>query len=421
MPITTRFASAVSTVGTWSNATNIYSDDGVYATTAGSRNTNWDIIGSSFGFTIPAGSTINSVTCEIEYKLSTTASAHTNTLQMQYNGSLKGTAVTSTAEPTTDTKWTKSTNNGTWTVTELNNNLTQVLWRVRRTSNTACTYSIDYMTVTVDYTEPTYDFSGSVTSSSSSNVTLTNNKSVSSSVTFSSTSSISITHTKQEVSYNYSGTVSSTSSSNVIIGSRKNANTTYPISATTNDVVSVRKNAGTSISTSSVSNDVATVRKNAVTSISVSSASSDVISVRKNAVSTVSISSLTSDSITYSKTEEGYNFSGQVLETVSSSVTIQNRKNSSSSFSSSGVTDVDLTYTMSTIIGTNVNVTGISNILSTATKAIAATINISGIGIVTISVPPKTFATVYRSNKTRVWRGLNQEEQFYLRNNMRGR
>ena len=125
-------------------------DDGAYAVTPGARNANWDIIGSVFDFSaIPAGSTINSISVEVQYKLSTTASAATLTLQAQNSGALSGTAATSTAEPTTDTIWTNSTT-GTWTYNDLTN--LQVLLRVRRTSTTACNYSIDYLAANVNYT-----------------------------------------------------------------------------------------------------------------------------------------------------------------------------------------------------------------------------------------------------------------------------
>ena len=97
MAIVTKYAGAFSTTGTWTNGANIYANDGAYATTAGKRNNNYDIIGSNFGFTIPEGSTINSVTVEAEYKLSTAASAWTGTLQAQYNGTLRGTAETTTS------------------------------------------------------------------------------------------------------------------------------------------------------------------------------------------------------------------------------------------------------------------------------------------------------------------------------------
>lgn len=156
MPTVTKYPQTVTNAGssTWNNQDNIKTDDTNYADTEGSRNANWDIIASNFGFDIPAGSIINSVSCETVYKLSTTASAWTGTFQMQYNGSIKGSAATTTSEPITDTTWTKTTNNGTWTVDELNNALAQVLFRVRRTSNTACTYYVEYISMTVDYQAP---------------------------------------------------------------------------------------------------------------------------------------------------------------------------------------------------------------------------------------------------------------------------
>lgn len=156
MAIVTKYAGAFSTSSgsTWIDGANIYANDGNYATTAGYRDADWDIIGKSFGFSIPTGATINSVTVEAKYKLSTTSSAWRGTLQAQYNDTLRGAAVATTREPQTDTIWTKSTNNGTWTVDELNSDLAQVLFRVRRTSNTACTYSVDYLSMTVDYTPP---------------------------------------------------------------------------------------------------------------------------------------------------------------------------------------------------------------------------------------------------------------------------
>lgn len=66
------YPSVINTVLAWTNPNNALLDDGVYAVTAGTRNSNHDIIGSSFAHSIPVGSTINSVTVEVEYKLSTT-------------------------------------------------------------------------------------------------------------------------------------------------------------------------------------------------------------------------------------------------------------------------------------------------------------------------------------------------------------
>ena len=196
MPIVTKFPSAVSVTDTWAGTTNIYVDNGTYASTGGTRNGNADIVGSSFGFAIPSGATINSVLVEVEYKLSTTASASTLTLQAQYNGSLMGTASTTTSEPTTDTIWNTS-NTGSWTAEELNSDLLEVLFRVRRTSNTACTYSVDYLSVTVDYTEQAenYNLIGAV--SQSSTVEVLNTKQASLVGAISQSSSVSSGNVKE--------------------------------------------------------------------------------------------------------------------------------------------------------------------------------------------------------------------------------
>jgi hypothetical protein len=155
MPTITKFGSAyaVSSGAVWTTPTNIYADDSAYAITAGSRNTNWDLIVSGFNFSIPSNAIINSVTFNMEYKLSTTASASSITFISQYNGAVRGTNWSSTTEPTTDTPITK-TDNGAWTVAELNSSLLQAVLRVNRTSNTACNYSFDYVSITVDYTVP---------------------------------------------------------------------------------------------------------------------------------------------------------------------------------------------------------------------------------------------------------------------------
>jgi hypothetical protein len=139
-------------LGTWTSPTNCYDDDTDYMTSAGARNTNWQITFGTFGFTLPTDAVINSVTFYLRYKLSTTSSAHTLTFQSMYNGTTRGTDTVSTAEPTTDTTITK-TLNGTWTVAELNNALAQASIILRRTSTTACTYSFQYVSITVDYTD----------------------------------------------------------------------------------------------------------------------------------------------------------------------------------------------------------------------------------------------------------------------------
>lgn len=147
------YPSTITTVLSWKNPDNAKADDGVYATTNGTRNSNHELNATGFAHSIPQGSIINSVTLEVQYKLSTTASAWTGSLIPMRNGTVdNGNAITTTTEPTTDTVW-KNTTTGTWTLSEIET--AGVLFRVRRSSNTACTYSVDYLAIIVDYTEPT--------------------------------------------------------------------------------------------------------------------------------------------------------------------------------------------------------------------------------------------------------------------------
>ena len=188
MPSVKLYPSTISRVLAWTTQDNAKADDGAYAVTAGALNSNHDLRGSGFAHSIPAGSTINSIVAEVQYKLSTTASAWTGTLQAQKNGTLSGTAATTTAEPTTDTVLTNA-NTGAWTYADLAN--LQVLFRVRRTSSTGCNYSVDYIAVTVDYTEPTYNFSGSGSVTGTGSTTGAGNKQTSASGTVSGTGATS--------------------------------------------------------------------------------------------------------------------------------------------------------------------------------------------------------------------------------------
>ena len=154
MPIATNYPSAYSVVsGTWNNPTNMYADDTNYMTAGGAFVTDWDIVFSGFGFNLPSNAIINSVTFAFAYMCSTTSAAATLTLISQYDGASRGTNLVSTEEPTSMTEY--STNlNGTWTADELNSTLCQALIRLRRISLISCTYSFDYVKITVDYTVP---------------------------------------------------------------------------------------------------------------------------------------------------------------------------------------------------------------------------------------------------------------------------
>lgn len=135
----------------WTNPGNVYADDNTYATAAPGKNSTVSMTASGFGFDIPPGAEILSVTIEGEYRVSTTASNATYRMQARYNGTARGTQYSDASEPTSDTIRTDN-NTGTWTAQELNSSLLQVqVDAVRGNSNTAVTFYLDYVAVTVEY------------------------------------------------------------------------------------------------------------------------------------------------------------------------------------------------------------------------------------------------------------------------------
>jgi hypothetical protein len=148
-------ANTASTGAGFTNPINAYADDGSYATCAPGKNGG---IGSDYGFPafatqdIPDGATINSAAVEIQYKSSTTGSAGaTMRLQLE-NGTLLG-AEQSGGMSTSDTTLTHSVASGIALDDLRNANGVQARVTGRRgNSNTAITWSVDYVRLTVDYT-----------------------------------------------------------------------------------------------------------------------------------------------------------------------------------------------------------------------------------------------------------------------------
>lgn len=179
MPVNTYYPSSYS-LGTngsnFINPGNIYSDNGVYCTvTQTAKNTTSQIYLEGFNINdIPIGSTINSVTINVDRKMSTTASVQSVALQAYKSTTAMGTKATSTAEPSTDTVF-SSTTTGTWTVADFTN-FRLLLENIRGNSTTACTISYDYVSVTIDYTAPSYDFNGSMSISTSSSLEVISSK-----------------------------------------------------------------------------------------------------------------------------------------------------------------------------------------------------------------------------------------------------
>jgi len=140
--------------GTWGSPTSAYLDDGVYSTvTIAAKNTNYG--GNYGGFNvaspIPVGSTINSVTAQAEFKVSTTASIANFGLVVQSpSGTNRGTETVNNSEPAADTVVTQVATG--LTLADLANGTLFVRASARQGNNaTSCTYSLDYVQVVVDY------------------------------------------------------------------------------------------------------------------------------------------------------------------------------------------------------------------------------------------------------------------------------
>jgi hypothetical protein len=169
MPTISKFAAYHTPITTgYTNPSNAYADDGVYATAAPAKNAE---VSAYFGFPafttdeIPDGATINSVTTEFEYRVSTTASIATQYWQTFKGTTGLGTEQSDASEPLTDVIKTHQVTTGI-TLTDLrtDNNVRMRLRSVRGNSNTAVTFYIDYVKITVDYTVPSFVYGSAVLS-----------------------------------------------------------------------------------------------------------------------------------------------------------------------------------------------------------------------------------------------------------------
>jgi hypothetical protein len=157
MPTISKFAAYHTPITTgYTNPSNAYADDGVYATAAPGRNAQ---VSAYFGFPafasdeIPDGAIINSVTTEFEYHVSTTASIAIQYWQTFVGTTGLGTEQSDDTEPLMDVVKTHTVTSGI-TLSDLRtaNKVRMRLRSARGNSNTAVTFYIDYVKITIDYT-----------------------------------------------------------------------------------------------------------------------------------------------------------------------------------------------------------------------------------------------------------------------------
>lgn len=148
---------------TWNNPGNITVDDTNYATAnlgggADSRN----LVSNNYAFSIPAGVTITGISVEIMRRSSSNSGGNSVidlNLRLLKNGVAVGNSQASGTDwPTTFTAANYGGNNNlwgtTWTVADINNNNFGVLLEVDNESSNPRTAYVDYVQITVFYTNP---------------------------------------------------------------------------------------------------------------------------------------------------------------------------------------------------------------------------------------------------------------------------
>jgi hypothetical protein len=157
MATVSKFAAYHTAITTgYTNPSNAYADDGVYATAAPAKNAE---VSAYFGFPafttsdIPDGSIINSVTTEFKYHVSTQSSIATQYWQTFKSTTALGTEQSDATEPLSDVIKTHQVTSGI-TLTDLRSNdvARMRLRSARGNSSTSVTFYIDYVKITVDYT-----------------------------------------------------------------------------------------------------------------------------------------------------------------------------------------------------------------------------------------------------------------------------
>lgn len=144
----------------WTNPGNAYSltDDNTYATAAPAKNQNVSSNFTTFGFdsSLPSNATINAVTLVAQYNVSTQSSIADLTVVPVVSGSDCGSGGNDTSEPLSDYDFsTNVTSCRSWTRDDLLDANFKVRVNAHRgNSNTAVTFSLDMVKVTVNYSLP---------------------------------------------------------------------------------------------------------------------------------------------------------------------------------------------------------------------------------------------------------------------------
>lgn len=309
----------------FTNPGNMYSDNGVYATvTATVKSTTSQIYLTTFNYSaIPAGSTINSITINVDRKMSGTTSIQSVAIQAYKSTTAMGTKATSTAEPTTDTVFSNATT-GTWVYADLAN-LRVLLEDIRGNSTVACTISYDYVSATVDYTP--YNAVGTLSVSQASTVVVTGKTGRKGTAGVSQASTVAVTGTAYYETNDKTGSMSVSQNSTVSVAGKVGMNGSVSVSQSSTVVISGKSGRSGSVSVSQPSNIALSGKMVANGTASVSQGSSVSVSGKPGFKGSVSVSQGSTISVSGTQAAPSYDFFGLLDVVQGSSVAVSGTKN----------------------------------------------------------------------------------------------
>jgi hypothetical protein len=175
-PDVTSSPRAPSAASGWTNSTNVFTSNSVYATNAiSSYGTGATLQATGFGFSIPSTAIIKGITVSVVRKASTSFTLQDSSVYLLKSGSQTGTnhAVSGTWSTSNTTKDYGSTSDlwgTTWTAANINASNFGVKF-VARAGSSSATASVDYITVTVTYSDDTNGVGTAGTPIAEANVT----------------------------------------------------------------------------------------------------------------------------------------------------------------------------------------------------------------------------------------------------------
>lgn len=309
----------------FTNPGNMYSDNGVYATvTATVKSTTSQIYLEGFNYSaIPAGSTINSITINVDRKMSGTTSIQSVAIQAYKSTTAMGTKATSTAEPTTDTVFSNATT-GTWVYADLAN-LRVLLEDIRGNSTVACTISYDYVSATVNYTP--YNAVGTLSVSQASTVVVAGKTGRKGTAGVSQASTVAITGTAYYETNDKTGSMSVSQNSTVSVAGKVGMNGSVSVSQASTVVISGKSGRSGSVSVSQPSTVALSGKMGAKGSASVGQGSSVSVSGKPGFEGSVSVSQGSTISVSGTQEAPSYDFFGLLDVVQGSSVAVSGTKN----------------------------------------------------------------------------------------------